>query len=217
MTDNIYEIATSPNMNKKLHHRFVPMMMFTAEGKEVVLPMVLGTARDMSIAESNAEKDVAKDIGEVSLSNRNTGSVWLKLMNTYRAAWIVYLCTRMPDDLTKKFFDSKDQVMDTYDSDELGILLDHYGTVRYTSPHFKLIDPNDPNSFQEAIDKIKQQGTESDFFLNGFTTHSLNQLIKYLVSLVTNLESTIGGSGMPSNNTTTNEKIQKPKNNEKKQ
>lgn len=216
MQDNLYVNSTSPNMKKKLHHRLVPMMMFTADDKEVVLPVVLGTSRDMIEAEANAELDVQAQLKtEVALSNRGVGSTWLKLMNYHRSAWIIYFCTRMPNDLTKKFFESKDHVIDTYDPDQLGILMDHYGTVRYTSPHFKLIDPEDPNAFQEAIQKIKELGTESDFFLNGLTTHSLIQLLKYSVSHPGNSENTTGLSGSPSNSGSTRDSTRTPKPNAK--
>jgi hypothetical protein len=121
----------------------------------------------------------------------------------------------MPDNITKKFFESKEQVFDTYNHDELGILMDHYAAVRYTQPHYTLFDADSPTMFQDAIDKIKKMGEDSDFFLNGLTTHSANQLIKSLVSRLTNLENTTGSSGSLSSNTTPTEKTPIANENEK--
>ena len=52
------------------------------------------------------------------------------------------------------------------------------------------------------VDKIRNMAEDSDFFLNSFTTHSVNQLVKYLVSQLPNSENTTGMSGTLSSNTT---------------
>ena len=201
---NLYEIATSPKLEKKLHHRYVPMMMYAEGGQEVIIPLVVGTARELSDAEVLAEKDTQKQLGTVPLADRGKGSTWYSTMNTHRSAWILYHCARMPGDLNKKFFENKEQIMDTYDPDELNILMDHYASVRLTQPHYMMFNPDVDTkvAFQQVVDKIRNMAEDSDFFLNSFTTHSVNQLVKYLVSQLPNSETTTGMSGTLSNNTT---------------
>ncbi len=204
---NLYAMATSPKLEKKIHHRYVPMMMYTVDSKEVICPMVVGTTRDIRECEEQAEIDTRAVLGDVALSNRGKGSTWSKTMDFNRSAWLIFTCTRLPGDLNKKFFESKQQVEDTYDPDEIGILMDHYATVRFSQPHYVMFEgeKDEKTAFQNVIDKIKKQGEESDFFLNSFTTHSVNQLIKYLVSLLPNSETITGTSGEHSNNITKTE------------
>jgi hypothetical protein len=203
MTENIYTNATSTNMKKKLHHRMVPMMIYTEDMKsELILPMVVETSRELAEIESNAENDTREQLKIMPNAEQTSVSVWKQVMRMHRSAWLVYTCCRLSTDLTQKYFMNKQQVLDTYNPDELGILMDHYASVRYTQPHYTLLDVDSPTAFQDAIDKIKKMGTESDFFLNSFTTHSVNQLIKYLVSQLPNSENITGMSGTPSNNST---------------
>lgn len=190
--ENLYVIATSPNLTKKLHHRFVPMGMFDEKGNEVLLPIVVGSARDHNEIESGAEAATKKLLKIDSAPEKDSQSSWKKIMDAERAIRIVYCCTRLPDDLSKRYFENINQVQDTYGPDELAMLMDHYATVKYTQPHYRLIDPESSNAFQETIDKIKKLGEESDFFLNGHTTHSVNLLIKYLVSQLPNYENITG-------------------------
>ena len=70
---NLYEIATSPKLEKKLHHRYVPMMMYAEGGQEVIIPLVVGTARELSDAEVLAEKDTE------TIRNSSTGRSWQRL------------------------------------------------------------------------------------------------------------------------------------------
>ena len=198
--ENLVAKATDSNMKKKLHYRMVPMMLFNEDDtQELNLPMVLSTAREETEIEAGAENDAKTQLKTLPTEEQNKVSTFKNLMNIHRAGWTVYVACRKPTDLQQRFFLNKEQVMDTYNPDELGILMDHYNTVRYTQPHYVIIDTNLPPevAFQDAIDKIKKMGEQSDFFLNSFTTHSLNRLIKYLVSHHTSCKLGTGGSGTP--------------------
>jgi hypothetical protein len=221
---NLYALATSNKIETKTHHRWVPMQMFGVgefEGQEVVLPMTPGTPREIQEAEANARATTKSILGDVEFKNQGYRldeagnkifSDWDKVYNKNRKAEIIATCAKVPGDLTKQYFDNAEQVLAMYPSDDvLDMVFDHWYTVKYTQPHFTLLDEkiDADERFQDAIDKIKAAGEDADFFLNSFTTHSSNQLIKYLVSKVQqNSTNTNGGSGVLSNSSTTKEQTQ---------
>lgn len=203
--ENLYTLTTSKKLEKKLHHRMVPLMLFDPEsGKEAVAPMLLGTGSEMVEAESYAENKVKELIGHVEEHNRGEGSTWHKMMDHFRVAKIVEICVRVPTDLSLKLFDlGVDQVLDTYSEHQLGVLKDHYQVVVFSQPDLILLDPEIEDGtlrMQAAIQKIKEMGEDGDFFINGLTTHSVKQLIKYLVSQPPNSAEHTGSSGTPLSN-----------------
>ena len=184
--------ATTPGYR---HHRIVPMLQ-EHEGKELHLPMVILNSREDAMVQANAYQDTLK-LFNGKCPKLDEPSNWDQQLEAQRAAWIVFMSCRLPNDLTKRWFNNKEQVEDTYNWDELGILMNHYLDVRLSQPHLKSLDLSDPDSFQNMIDQIKKMGTDDSFFLNGFTTHSLNRLIKFLVAQLENLQSSNGSSGTP--------------------
>lgn len=180
---------TNPNINpvqnainpKYKHHKVVPMITLQGD-QELYLPMVLLTGREESEVEANAYADTLKMFKDRVPKKDEDDNQWKKILDVHRAYWTIFLSVRLPTDLTARYFESKAHVEDEYNWDEAGIIGSNYLEIRMTQPSFKNIDWNDPNAFQHMIDQIKKLGAESAFFLNGYTTHSVNQLIKYLVS-----------------------------------
>ena len=170
--------ATTPGWR---HHRMVPMLQ-KIEDKELVLPMVVLTGRENSEVEARSFKDTLA-LFDGKSPKKDDPSNWDEQLNAQRAYWTVFYSIRTPNDLTKKWFLDKAQVEDTYNWDEIGILMNDHLTVRLTQPHLIHLDAEEGDGiFQKAIERVKKLGTDSDFFLNGFTTHSLNLLLKYLVA-----------------------------------
>lgn len=163
------------------HSRVVPILQYDKDGNQLKLPMVVLTGREMSEVESKAYTDTLK-LFNGKCPKSDEPSNWDQQLEAQRSYWTIFLSLRNPEDITKKWFISKEQVEDTYNWDEAGILMSHFLTVRLTQPHLVNLDPNDPNAYQTIIDTIKKAGTESDFFMNGLTTHASNQLIKFLVA-----------------------------------
>ena len=163
------------------HHRVVPVLQYDKDGNQLKLPMVILTGNEMAEVESKAFADTLK-LFDGRAPKSDEPSNWDQQLEAQRSYWTIFLSVRTPDDLLKKWFISKEQVGDTYNWDEAGILMSHFLTVRLTQPHLVNLDPNDPNAYQTIIDTIKKAGTESDFFMNGLTTHASNQLIKFLVA-----------------------------------
>lgn len=187
---NPVQRATTPGYR---HHKVVPMLILH-EDKELYLPMVILTGREMAEVESKSFEDTLKLFKGKSPKN-DEPSNWKQQLDAQRAYWTIFYSIRLPGDLTKKWFLSKEQIEDTYNWDEAGILMNNYLTVRLTQPHLINLNQDDDNAFQSAINTIKNLGTESDFFLNGFTTHSANLLIKYLVAQLEILQKNNGSSG----------------------
>ncbi len=213
---NLYALATSKNLNKALHHRIVPLGLFTEDGKEACAPMVLGSADIELEIETNAYKDTKEKLGDVPLKDQGiyadpndisikTYSSWTKLFNINQAIYTVLYCVRKPGALLEQLFEEKDQVSSTFDKISLEKLMDHYWVVKYTSPDYVMVNDQEDKAlwFQSIIDKIKKYGLESSFFLNSLTIQSRNELEIYLVSQLNTSNPGTGTSGTPSDNTTT--------------
>lgn len=189
---NLVAKLTDP---KYVYSQLVPMLKME-EDKELTLPMVLLTGRENSQVEANAFQDTL-NLFRGKAPKTDEPSNWDQQLEAQRAYWTVFMATRLPTDLKKKWFLTKEQVEEEYNWDEIGVLMNHHMTVRLSQPTLKNIDPNDPQAFQKTIDMIKKMGMEGDFFLNGFTTHSVNQLMKYLVLERETLLKNSGLSGTP--------------------
>ena len=176
---------------KPKYHRVVPMMQYftlpaTQPGKlgekqELYLPMVLLTGAEDAIVEASCYQDTLKLFNNKS-PKIDEPSNYKEQLEAQRAYWTIYMTCRLPDDLNVKYFESKQHVESLYGWDEAGILMAHYLSVRMTQPQFSKVDVNDPQAMQKMIAKIKLMGGDSDFYLNGVTSHAINQLIKYLIA-----------------------------------
>lgn len=212
INDNLYVMATSTDYNSTIYSKDIPIGLYTnpkdgSKPREAVAPMVLGSARDIVSITVNAEKDTLAELGDVPLKDRGIVrdenknvqaiSTWQKVFTHNKRAWLVYTLIRVPGKLSEKLFQSKQQVEDTFDERQLELFEEHYNVVRFTSPTIKMIEdePNPELAQQKIIQRIRDEGEMSDFFLNSYTTHSLVQLTKYLVSLITNIETTTGTPG----------------------
>ncbi len=190
---NLYADATKPGYK---HHMVVPMLQKSEDGKELHLPLVVLTPREQNEIEVQAYNMTRAQFKEVPKNDEPGMQTWNRLLDDYRAVLTIFYAARMPNDLSKKYFIGPDQISDSYTPEEVGILCNHYLTVRLTQPHLKHFDADDPNALQAVIDAIRKDG-ESDFFLNGFTTHSVNQLVKSLVHQLANLQRLNGSPGTP--------------------
>lgn len=171
------------------HHTVVPMKQFhldkndpNAEPQELYLPMVLLLSYEEDQVEANAYADT-KLLFKGAVPKKDEPSQWDRLLDAQRAYWTIYLSTRLPNDLEKKWFDSKDEVTKVYTWDSANVIMSHYLTIKMTQPCYQNIDFSSPTVFQDILDQIKKFGTEdkSDFFFNSLTTHAANRLIKFLV------------------------------------
>jgi hypothetical protein len=162
----------------------VPMLQKTEDGRELHLPMVVLTTREQNEVEVQSYH-LTKAAFNGVVPKKDEYSNWDRILDDNRAILTIFYAVRVPDDLTKKWFMDKRQIEDTYTPEEAGILCNNYLTVKLTQPHLKHFDINDPDAFQNMVDAIKKDA-ESDFFLNGYTTHSVNQFVKSLVAKLPN-------------------------------
>ncbi len=192
--ENIYAETTKPGYR---HHMIVPMLQKSEDGRELNLPMVILTPREQNDVEVQAYNLTRAVFKEIPKNDEPGAATWNRLMDDNRAVLTILYSVRLPDDLTKRFFMDKQQIEDTYTPEEVGTLCNHYLTVKLNQPHLKHFDPSDPNALQTIIDVIKRDGEKSDFFLNGFTTHSVNQLVKSLALQLVSLQKDNGSPGTP--------------------
>jgi hypothetical protein len=186
---SVYSQYTTPGYRFNMT---VPMLQKDKDGNMLHLPMVVLTTREQQEAETKAYNDTRACFKDVPKKDEHSN--WDQIMDNNRAAYIIYYSVRLPNDLKTKWFNDKKQVEDTYTIEECSILMNNYLTVKINQPHLKTLDVEDPSSFQSMIDMIKKDA-ESDFFLNGYTTHSVNQLVKYLVAQLVSLQTDSGLSG----------------------
>lgn len=184
-----------------VHHAVVPMKQFqtnkdTNQVEELYLPMVLLLSDEEDQVESNAYADTLA-LFKGKCPKKDEPSNWDQLLEANRAYWIIYFSTRLPTDLKKKWFDSKQEVQHLYTWDSANVVISHYVTIKMTQPCYDKIDFSSPTVFQDILDQIKKFGTEdkSDFFFNGLTTHDVNQLIKFLVKERESFHKNNGSSG----------------------
>lgn len=191
---NIPRQVTTPGYR---HHRIVPMLR-KHEDRDLNLPMVVLTSRENAEVKAKAFADTVAMFGGKPPKEGEMGvASWNNIYETQESTWIVFYSVRVPNDLTKKWFLSKQAIEEDYSEAEVGILAQNYVSVVLTQPHLTVVDFSKPNAFQAMIDQIKEQGEKSDFFLNGLTTHSVNQFIKFLIADRENLQKNTGLSGTP--------------------
>lgn len=191
---NIPRQATTPGYK---HHRLVPMLKMH-EGKELVLPMVALNPRENSEVEAKAFADTSALFGgKIPKKDDLSAESWKNIFEMQKNIWLLFYAVRVPEDLTKKWFISKQQIEEDYLVEEIGILSNNYISVVLTQPHLTVVDYTKPGAYQAVIDQIKKMGEDGDFFLNGLTTHSVNQLIRYLVAQVESFQKNNGSSGTP--------------------
>lgn len=190
---NLYAENTKPGR----FHMEVPMLQKTEDGRQLHLPMVVLNTREQNEIEVAAYNLTKAAFKEAPKNDEPGAAAWARFMDDQRALLTILQCVRLPDDLTKKYFLDKQQIEDTYTPEEVGILCNHYLTVRLNQPHMKHFNQEDPEALQAIIDAIKKDGEKSDFFLNGFTTHSVNQLVKFLALRLQNSPKDNGLPGTP--------------------
>lgn len=174
------QISSLPFAIRQRFHMIVPLILTDEHGAELHLPMVVMTSGEEAQCEANAYQDTLKLFNNKA-PKKDEPSKWDQVLDAQRACWIAFTTIRQPQDLTKKFFLEKRQVEDSYNYDELDLVMSHYVTVRMSQPLLKQLDAADPNGYQKLLDIIKKDGEKADFFLSGLTTYTVNQLIKSLV------------------------------------
>jgi hypothetical protein len=176
----------------------VPMLLTNPEdGKQLFLPMLVLNPKEEHEIEARAYNDTMASFKTVPKKDEPGSDSWIKLMDDNRATWLLFYAVRLPNNLDKKFFLDKQQIESTYTPEEIGTLCNHYLDVKLNQPLYKAIDLSDPNAFQSIVDKIKSDAENSSFFLNSLTTHTVNQLVKFLVSQLQSLQNANGSSGEP--------------------
>ena len=193
-SDNLYFQLT-----KERHHLVVPMLILDKEGKdELNAPMVVLTSREEQECRSLAYKETKQYFKEVPKTDEPSN--WTEVFEQNLTSWYIFCASRVPGDLNKKLFFNKQQVDDQYTTEELSILGNYFLQVKLSQPHLKHLDPDNKDSFEELISEIIRSGTTQDFFLSGYTTHSLKLLIHYLIGKQKTSQQENGSSGTLSNN-----------------
>ena|ERR1017187_2606005 len=199
--ENLFVTLTA----KDRFHLTVPMMIMDKAGNEIKAPMVCLTAREEREAKQKAYNETIiffKDKPKKDEQNfQEAEDIFKELFNHNINCWIFFYSVRVPGDLEKRLFISKQQVEDQYTYEQLGILASAAMSVKMSQPYVKFLQENDTDGFNQLIDQIIASGTEPDFFLNGYTSQTYKNIIHYLVKRLETLTSEAGVSGSLSDST----------------
>lgn len=187
----------------------IPLLRKTSDGQDAVAPCVVLSTMEAYECKKLAYRDTLKAF-DGKAPKQDEVSIWTSLYEDNQGAWIIYYSTRVPGDLKKKLFLSKDQIMIDYTPAEIGIMYLNYTTVVLNQPHLKHLQEHDSDGFNGLIDDIIKQSTvdETAFFLASYTTVSVAILVRSLTEALQKSQRESGASGTPSNDTTENERTQ---------
>lgn len=173
----------------------VEMPFRDPSGNKMVLPMYILSGREQYQAKVNAEKDTRSSYGK-DLPKKDESSEWDNRFQDHYAYWVIYYSVRRSDDETKRFFPTKDAVMDAISTDEAGILSNHYMTVQLNQPYIIHLS-NEEAKLEALLEEIIAAGKSSAFFLNSLTSLSQNILIDFLVAKLVKSRTANGSSTTP--------------------
>lgn len=194
--ENLFATLTA----KERFHMVVPSMIEDNDKRELHLPMVVLTTRETNEVEVAAYQETLAAFKGVAPKN-DEATNFNNVYENNLVAWTVFKSVRLPSDLKKQFFLSKQQVEDQYTVEQLGILANAQLSVKLNQPHLKHLSLGEEDASEKLIQDIIAAGRDNDFFLNGYTTHSLKALIQYLVFQLQSSRKDNGSSGTLSSET----------------
>lgn len=172
-------------------HMMVEMPFKTKDGQAIILPMAILSGRELYEAKQKAEADTRVSYGK-DIPKKDEASGWAEKYNDHLAYWTIFYSVRQPNDLNKKFFPTKDSVMDALTSDQAGILSNDYMTVQLNQPWLTHLDNDDPDKIESLIQRLIQDGKDPHFFLNSLTSHAQNTLINFMAAKLAKLQTDSG-------------------------
>lgn len=197
MTDNLYQQMTTRWSMK------VEMPFKTKDGNAVVLPMYVLSGRELFEAKQKAEADTRASYGK-DIPKKDESSDFDQKYNDHLAYWTIFYSVRDPNDEKKRFFPTKEAVMDALTTDQASIISNHYMTVTLNQPWLVHLDNDDPEKIENLIQHLIQDGKDPHFFLNSLTSHSANVLINFMAAKLAKLQTANGSPTTPQEDTETN-------------
>ncbi len=164
-------------------HEEVPFPVALQDGTTFDIPMWILTAQEDYQVSAGAEKEVRKLLAGTDIDIKSRG--YNDLYNDQCAYQLLWFACRCPGDVTKPFFLKKEDLPALLNSDQIGILLNHYYDLKLGQPSLKHITSQ--AELDEWIKKIQNGGKDVNFLLNSFSLVSLKTLIFSLVNQSQNL------------------------------
>lgn len=162
-------------------HRIVP---FPRTNPKTKLPfcdvaIVMLTAEQSAIIKGSAEKKATKMLKE-------TGSVatrgYDELYKDFCAVGVLFNSVRKASDISEHFFPSDSAILSALTVDEIAVLLNHYYLV--SAELGPIIGEMSQEEMDAYVKRMQESGSQSKFFLSGFSLVALTDLILHLVSLL---------------------------------
>ena len=165
-----------------------------ATGEEYEVAMVVLTAEESSIIQTETERKIRKLLKEdmPGLSDAKKG--YDELYSTLTAAGLLYTVVRNPKDLKEHVFPSKEAVL-KLSNDQLGILINHYYTI--CDKLNPVISDLTEEEMESWLRRLTEAGTKPAFFLNTCTLGVLKTLVLHLANQLKSLQTSSSSSSLP--------------------
>lgn len=154
-------------------HEMVPFPVTLQDGTTFEIPMWILTNQEDYQVTAGAEKEVRKLLAGSDIDVKSRG--YNDLYNDQCAYQLLWYACRSPGDVSKPFFMKREDIPAMLNSDQIGILLNHYYDIKLDQPSLKSI--KNEEELSEWIKKIQAGGKDVNFLLNSFSLVSLKTLI----------------------------------------
>lgn len=203
MVEQEYDNLWADVISVERPHQLVPFPRVNPKtGKEFEVAMVVLTAEENAIVVVNAERKVRQLLKEDIPKDADAKAGYTELYNEFLAEGLLYETTRLPHDIKKKFFPTKQSISQALTMDEIAILLNHYYSVQtYMGP---AISELSSEALEEWINRIKEVGSKPPFLLNFCTLEVLKALVMHSVSQLQALQTSSSSSSLPQEEDTKN-------------
>lgn len=187
-------------------HEMVPFPKTLEDGTTFEIPMWVLTAQEDYQVTAGAEKEVRKLLSGTDIDVKSRG--YNDLYNDQCAYQLLWFACRSPGDVSKPFFLSRTDIPAMLNSDEIGILLNHYYDIKLGQPSLKNI--TNQQELDDWMKKIQAGGKEVNFLLNSFSLVSLKTLIFSMASQLQNSPKDNPSVSLPLNDMSSGSEMETP-------
>jgi hypothetical protein len=189
--ENLYAEFTQQRFSQ-----VVEMPFTRPDGSKIALPMTILSGRELFEAKKAAER-MTISFYDGKVPKKDEASSYNEMFEEQLCWQLIFHSIRQPNDLKKKFFPTFDAVLDMITPDQAGILKNCYLQVQLLQPWIIQLDNDDPEKVEAMIQKLMQDGTSNNFFLNSLTSVAQNILISSLASKLKKCMMDSGTLGTP--------------------
>ena len=162
-----------------------PGTLNPATGEEYEVAMVVLTAEESSVIQTETERKIRKLLKEDMPGLGDAKKGYDELYSTLTAAGLLYTVVRNPNNIKEHLFPNKEAVL-KLSNDQLGILINHYYTI--CDKLNPVISDLTEDEMEVWLKRLQEAGSKPAFFLNTCTSGVLKTLVTHLASQLKSLQ-----------------------------